>query len=359
MAGIGVPFAGFRRLRVLDFSKLLPGPFATQMLSDMGCRVTRVELPHFGDLTRALPPMIGGVGSTYWMVNQGKKELCFDFRKPAGMRRLARMIRESDVLVEGFRPGLMDRIGLGYSEVRRLNPRLVYCSITGYDPLGPWGRKAGHDLNFQAVSGFLGLGDSEGRVAFPSVQVADLAGSMSAVTGILAALVERQRTRRGRHIQISLANGIHSWLALSLGYLKATGKDPSLSRQWWNGGHPFYRLYDTQDGRKLAVAAVEKGFAVALLDELGLSTLRDLADAPLENAERLIPTLEQIFKTASMAEWERRFAGKDFCVTGVYSLAEAVSFLERRPDAGRARAHSRKRSGTLPEPGSSRRRAGR
>lgn len=330
-------------MRVLDFSKLLPGPYATQILADMGCRVTRVELPYFGDLARELPPKIDGVGATYWMVNQGKKQLCFDFRKPPGQRRLQALIRKADVLVEGFRPGLMDRIGFGFAQARRLNPKLIYCSITGFNPEGDWGRKAGHDLNFLAVSGFLGMGDSEGRIAFPSAQVGDLNASMAAVSGILAALLERQDTGRGRHVRISATDALHSWLAIGLGHLRATGEDPSLGRHWWNGAQPFYRLYETQDGRKIAVGAVEKGFAIALLDALGRGELRDLADDPMANAERLSAELGKVFASASFAEWERRLASRDFCVTPVYNLSEAVAFLSRRNrNAVRAKAPNRK-----------------
>ncbi|MBI5631601.1 MAG: CoA transferase [Elusimicrobia bacterium] len=323
LGGIGIPFKGFPRLRVLDFSKLLPGPYATQVLADMGCQVTRVELPHFGDMTRDLPPKIGNVGSTYWMVNQGKKRLCFDFRKREGMRRLQSLIKASDVLVEGFRPGLMERLGLGFRAVQRLNPRLIYCSITGYPSQGPMGRKAGHDLNFLAASGFLGLGNSEGRIAFPPTQIADLAGSMGAVSGILAALLERGQTGKGRQLQLSLAQAVHSWLVIPLGHLKATGKDPSLGRFWWNGAHPFYRLYRAKDGRELAVAAVEKGFAVSLLDCLGLSRLRNLADDPMRHRARLSGAMSRVFRTAALKEWESRFKGKDFCVSPVRFLAEA------------------------------------
>ena len=327
VGGIGVPFAGFSRIHVLDFSKLLPGPYATQILRDMGCRVTRIELPYFGDLTRELLPKIEGVGSTYWMVNQKKRFLSFDFRKPAGFKRLQKLIQSADVLVEGFRPGLMERIGLGFLDVQRLNKGLVYCSISGYNPKGPWGRKAGHDLNFLAVSGFLGLGNSDGRIAFPSVQVADLSGSMAAVSGILAALLERNKTGRGRHVRIALADTMHSWLAVALGYYRAAGQDPSLEAHWWSGGHPFYRLYDAKDGKKIAVAAVEKAFAFSLLDALGLAGLKDLAQNPLGNSQELSRELERAFKTKTSAQWERIFKDKDCCVTGVCSLKEAANFL--------------------------------
>lgn len=281
------------------------------------------------------------------MVNQGKKELSFDFRKPAGYKRVIKLVKASDILLEGSRPGLMDRIGLGYDAMRKINPKLIYCSLVGYPPEGAWGRKAGHDLNFQAVSGLLGLGDSERRIAFGSGQVADLSGSMAAVSGILAALLERQKTKRGRWLKVSMAQAIHSWLAIPLSELAAGAEDPSLKDRWWNGGHPFYRLYDMADGRKLAVAAVEKGFALTLLDVLGLSDLKDLADDPLAHSHKLSDAMAHVFSRLSAAEWEKRLEGKDVCVTGVYSLKEAAEALARirtsAPALARPRKPARKR----------------
>jgi crotonobetainyl-CoA:carnitine CoA-transferase CaiB-like acyl-CoA transferase len=347
LGGIGIPFKGFSGYRVLDFSKLLPGPYASQILHDMGMRVTRVELPYFGDLAREFPPKINGVGATYWMVNQGKKELAFDFRKPPGFKRVLKLVKASDILLEGSRPGLMDRIGLGYDALCNINPRLIYCSLVGYPPDGVWGRKAGHDLNFQAVSGLLGLGDSERRIAFGSGQVADLSGSMAAVSGILAALLERQKTKRGRWIKVSMAQAIHSWLAIPLAELAASGEDPSLQSRWWNGGNPFYRLYEAADGRKLAVAAVEKGFALTLLDAIGLTDLKSLADDPLAHTHKLSDAMTQVFARLPAADWEKRLEGKDVCVTAVNGLKEAAEALARIrtfvPGPARSRRPARKR----------------
>jgi alpha-methylacyl-CoA racemase len=318
LGGVGSPHAGFSRFRVLDFSKLLPGPYATQVLRDMGMKVTRVELPFFADLSREFPPKIAGVGALYWMINQGKKELFFDYRSGPGRKRIEKLIKSSDVLVEGFRPGRMAKFGLGYEDVRKLNPRLVYCSISGY---GDDDRRAGHDLNFLAESGVLGMGDSRGNVAFPSAQFADLAGSMAAVSGIVAALLERERTRRGRRVSVSMAQAVHSWLAIPLSYSAATGREPGV--QWWNGAHPFYGLYETKDGKRLAVGAVESGFALGLLDLLGLAGLRDLAAEPLKNAAPLRAALARAFKAETLSVWKKRLTGKDVCVSPVYGLGEA------------------------------------
>lgn len=324
LGGIDGPFAGFEGLRVLDFTKLLPGPYATQLLADMGCRVTKLELPHFQDEARAIPPMIDGVGSTFWMVNQGKEFLSVDFREPAGLERVRALAAEADVLIEGFRPGLMDRVGLGAEELQALNPRLVYASLTGYPDKGMWRRKAGHDLNFLAVSGFLGAEAD----AFPTTQVADLAGSLAVVSGILAALLERGVTGRGRRLSVSMAEAVHSLLPIPLGEARAEGKDPD-GKRWWNGAHPFYRLYRTSDGRRLAVAALEKPFARSLLEAVGLGRLAPLADDPLGNSEELTAALAEVLGRASSAEWDERLKDKDVCVTPVLGLGEAAAFLRR------------------------------
>ena len=324
LGGIRGPFSGFERLRVLDFTKLLPGPYATQILADLGCRVTKIELPHFADEAREMPLKIDGVGSTFQMVNQGKELLSVDFRKPEGLARVRALAAEADVLVEGFRPGLMDRCGLGAAELMKLNGRLIYCSLTGYPDNGPWRRKAGHDLNFLAVSGFLGL---SGTPRVLPTQVADLSGSLAAAAAVLAALVERGVRGRGRRVSVSMVETVHSLLSVPLGEALAEGRDPAGPR-WWNGAHPFYRLYETADGRRLAVAALEKPFALSLLDALGLGALRELADNPLANAEILTAELGRVLRGASSAEWDERLKDKDVCVTPVLGLGEARAFMD-------------------------------
>lgn len=328
LGGVRGPFAGFERLSVLDFTKLLPGPYATQMLADLGCRVTKVELPHFPDGARGMPPLVDGVGSVYWMVNQGKTELPLDFRKPAGLAEARRLVAAADVLIEGFRPGLMDRVGLGAEEAMKLNPRLVYCSLVGYPTAGPWRRKAGHDLNFLAVSGYLGLTSPGREPAPPPTQVADLTGAMAAVTSVLAALLERETTGQGRRVEVSMAQTAHSLLPVPLGELRAEAADPGRGGRWWDGSHPFYRLYAAADGAWLAVAALEKPFALSLLEALALGTLSPLADDPLANAGPLAEALGRAFRSAPAQEWVRRLADKDVCVTRVNRLAEAGPFME-------------------------------
>lgn len=258
---------------------------ATKRLRELGLRVTRVRLPRFPDAVDSLP-----LGP--WL-NEGKRTLTFDFRAPAGRRRLNTLLREADVVVEGFRPGLMARLGLGWRDIRRVNPRIVYCSLTGYPETGPWATQAGHDLNFQAMSGLLSLGAPGPLCAVP----ADLAGSMAAVEAILAALLRRERTGRGGRISVSIAEAFHRQLAIPL-----SGPD------WFPADHPYYRLYATSDGRQVAVAALEPQFRDALRRTVG-------------------EDLDEAFRAKPLAYWREVLSGIDGCACPVLTMGEARQFF--------------------------------
>ena len=313
------------RIVIVDFSKLLPGPFCTMLLADLGCRVIRVELPHWQDSARGIPPKIDGHGFCYWMANRNKESVSLDFRKPEGRRALDRLLAKADVVVEGFRPGLMTRLGLGYRELSRRFPGLVYCSITGYGQDGPLSGRAGHDINFMAQSGFLGLGDSNGSLSFPPVQVGDLSGSMYAAVAILAALLGRGGSGKGRHIDIACAETMLSWEIMAMGQYLATGSVPALRGDWWSGNHAFYRLYKTRDGAHLAVGALERPIAVNLLTALGRPELAESLGPSMERVPASVAAeLESVFAGKTSAEWQALLDGKDVCVTPVYGLGEAL-----------------------------------
>lgn len=307
---------------IVDFSKLLPGPFCTMILADLGCRVVKVELPHWADWAREAEPRIDGQGSAYWMLNRNKESLCLDFRKPEGLAALYRLLAKADVVVEGFRPPMMDKLGLGERELRGRNPRLVYCSISGYGD-GPRARRAGHDLNFQALAGLLSLGDSNGEVSFPPVQLADLSAGHYASTAILAAILERGPKGKGRHVKVSMAEAVYTWPVFALGQWLATKSAPERRSQWWNGRNPLYRLYPTKDGRHFAVAILEKGFALDLLRQLGREDLAPRLDADgAEQDDVLARELEITFSRKTLAEWDGLLGDKDVCATPVLTLEE-------------------------------------
>ncbi len=327
---------GLNKITVLDFSKLLPGPLCTMLLADMGCRVVKVELPYWPDPLRNIGAKIDGHGFMYWMSNRNKESLCLDFRKPAGHAALMKLIAKADVVVEGFRPGMMRKLGLGHKTLRRKFPRLVYCSLTGYGQTGPMSRRAGHDINFLAESGFMGAGDSNGAYSFPATQVADLCGSHTAANAILAALLDRSLSGKGRYIDVSMTEAAFSWLVLPLGYRAASGKPYRKDGPfWWTGKSAFYRLYRTKDRRWLCVAAVERPFAEALLRELGRKDLiAKLVTMDVTVQGSFIRTLERIFKTKTLRQWESRLSKKDVCVTPVRTLEEALGIFQRPPSDG-------------------------
>ncbi|MBI4348551.1 MAG: CoA transferase [Elusimicrobia bacterium] len=313
-----------RDVLVVDFSKLLPGPFCTMILADLGCRVVRVELPHFSDWSREAEPRIKGQGSAYWMLNRNKESVCLDFRKPEGLAALRRLLEKADVVVEGFRPGMMEKLGVSEPVLRRRNKRLVYCSIAGYGD-GPRARRAGHDLNFQALAGLLALGDSSGEVTFPPVQLADLSAAHYAATAILAALLEREKTGKGRHVKVSMAEAVFTWPVFALGEWLATRAVPERRSAWWNGRNPLYRLYRTEDGRHVAVAILEKSFAVDLLRRIGREELLPRLDAEGAGEDDVLAReLEITFSRRTLAEWDRLLGDKDVCVTPVLTLEETL-----------------------------------
>jgi alpha-methylacyl-CoA racemase len=310
-----LPLSG---LRVLDLTRLAPGPYATLVLADLGAEVVKLEAPG-GDPTRQMPP---GEGSAFAALNRGKRSLELDLKRPGAVDAVFRILARSDVLVEGFRPGVMDRLGLGHDVLLERFPRLVVCALSGYGQDGPDRLRAGHDLGYQARAGLLGLGGQGGAPAMPGGQVADLGGAWVAVAGILAALLARASTGRGQRVDVSLVDATSSFVALQLGAVLHGGPAPVRGQEPLDGGLPSYGLYRTADGRFLAVAALEPHFFQALCQRLGLPDLTADAYGGGSPAEAVRRRLAEIFASATLAEWERRLAGLDACVEPVRDVAE-------------------------------------
>jgi alpha-methylacyl-CoA racemase len=308
-------------LRVLDFSTLLPGPLATLMLAECGAEVIKVERPGTGDEMRERMPKFGESSASFALLNRGKRSVALDLKLDADRLRLRPLLESADVLVEQFRPGVMDRLGLGYSHVRAANPRIVYCSMTGYGQSGPRAQKAGHDLNYLAEAGLLSLtASADGTPSIPAAPIADLAGgSYAAVINILLALQQRARTGEGCHLDIAMADNLFPFVGGTLARGFAAGDWPAPGAGEWTGASPRYRLYRTLDQRFLAVAAVESRFWKNFCAAIGL----DPAAATSAQIEPLIAA-----RTAE--EWERLFGGQDVCVSLVATLEEATRDAESR-----------------------------
>jgi crotonobetainyl-CoA:carnitine CoA-transferase CaiB-like acyl-CoA transferase len=304
-----------RGIRVLDLSRLLPGPYLTMVLADMGADVVKVEDPRVGDYLRAFPPSKGGLAGRYLAVNRGKRSLALDLKAPAGREAFLRLAERADVVVESFRPGVMDKLGVGYAQLSARNGKLIVCSISGYGQTGPYAHRAGHDLDYIGLAGVLAMGGPAGGApAMPGVQIADLAGgALWSATAILGALVGRERSGRGAHLDISMTEGALALLAAELGNLDC-GARPTRGVETLNGGLACYGVYRTADGRYLAVGALEPKFWLALNQALGRPPqVAELAGNPAQQ-ERVRGELAAIFATRTAAEWHRDLAAHDCCV---------------------------------------------
>lgn len=313
-------------LRVLDLTRNLPGPFATRMLADLGATIVKVEPPE-GDPARPLAAL-------FEALNHGKECRTIDFRSSADLERLRTWVKDADVLLDSFRPGVLQGMGLDAATLHSLNPRLVMVSITGYGQHGPWAQKAGHDLNFMALSGVLDQTRAPtGELALPNVQWGDLAGgSAMACIAVLAAVFETQKTGQGRHLDVSMAHGLHAQLVMprATGAMLAPllGRRPGAGEDLLNGVLPCYNLYATQNGRHLAVGALEFKFWKAACEVFGrpdwvarhwqLGQLPGSSDCAALRAE-----VAQLVASQPLAVWSERFAQADACVTPVLTLEEA------------------------------------
>ncbi len=316
---MSLPLTG---LKVLDLSRLLPGPYATLVLADLGATVDKLEEPGSGDYTRHSPPMKDDTSALFLGLNRNKRSIGVDLKSPAGVATLKGLVKHYDVLVESFRPGVLDRLGVGYEVLSKENPRLIFCSISGYGNTGPDRLKAGHDLNYIARSGALAYGGVDGGVpAMPGVQMADIGGgSLFAIIGILAAVNERHTSGKGRFIDVSMTDGsmafLHMHLAARL-LMGSEGTPLARGREALNGGYPCYGLYRTSDARYLAVGSLEPKFFAGVCAAIERPDLLSGAYDVGEAGQKIRAELEKIFASRTLADWVALFRPLDLCVEPV------------------------------------------
>jgi crotonobetainyl-CoA:carnitine CoA-transferase CaiB-like acyl-CoA transferase len=308
-------------LNVLDFSTLLPGPFASLLLADMGAEVLRIESPTRRDLLRVLPPHDQGTSASHAYLNRNKRSLALDLKQAEALEIVRALVKDYDIVLEQFRPGVMDRLGLGYEALKAINPRLIYVSITGYGQTGPYKDRAGHDINYLALAGVAShTGRQDGGPLPLGVQLADVAGgSLHAVVGLLAAVIARQQSGVGQYLDVSMTDCSFSLNAMAgAGYL-ACGVEPARESHVLNGGG-FYDYYRSRDGRWMSVGSLEPAFMQQLCAALGRPELAALGlDPALKQA------LQVEFEKRSFEELCELFAGVDACVEPVLSFSEAVA----------------------------------
>ena len=307
-------------LKVLDFSTLLPGPFASLMLADMGAEVLRIESPTRLDLLRVLPPHDQGVSASHAYLNRNKRSLALDLKQPEALEIVRALVKDYDIVLEQFRPGVMERLGLGYEALKAINPRLIYVSITGYGQTGPYKDRAGHDINYLALAGVASYTGRQDSGPLPlGVQLADVGGgSLHAVVGLLAAVIARQQSGVGQYLDVSMTDCSFSLNAMAgAGYL-ACGVEPTWESHVLNGGS-FYDYYRTRDGRWMSVGSLEPAFMQQLCAAFGRPELAAQGLSP-----ELKMALHVEFEKRSFDELCELFARVDACVEPVLSLSEAV-----------------------------------
>ena len=306
-------------VRVVDATRLLPGGFCTMILSDMGAEVIKVEQPGLGDYMRATPPTKDGRSPVHSTVNRNKLSIGIDLKSPGGKQVMRRLLRRSDVFVEGFRPGAMSRLGFSFQSVKRINPRIVYCSISAYGQDSRLSSMPGHDINFQAMAGTLAY--SQG-VEVPLLQLGDMASGMYAALGILGALVKREGAV---HIDVPIVASLLSWMVIPASAYLATGKPPKEGHSLVFGSTPFYNLYRTSDRKHVAVAAIEEGFWKNLLDALGVPEMAPMRFGTPRERRGVTAALTRIFATKTRDEWAELLMHRDTCVTPVLTVEEALT----------------------------------
>lgn len=318
--------AALKGLKVLDFSTLLPGPFATLYLADLGAEVIHIESPTRPDLVRLFPPYANGQATSHSYLNRNKQSVTLDLKDPASVELVKQKISEFDIVVEQFRPGVMQRLGLDYQTLAEINPRLIYCSITGYGQTGSYKDKAGHDINYISLSGVAGHSGRQDSGPPPmGIQVADVAGgSLHAVIGILSAVVERQQSNLGQYIDISMTDCVVGLNNMAAAASLAGGQHQRRESEQLNGG-TFYDYYETADGRYLSIGSLEPQFMTGLATALELPVLMAKgASFDPEDRKEVKQALREKIKTRNFEDWNHLFAQLDVCVEPVLNLEEAL-----------------------------------
>ncbi|MBI4830622.1 MAG: CoA transferase [Candidatus Lindowbacteria bacterium] len=293
-------------IKILDLTRLLPGGYCSMLLADMGADVLKVEAPGEGDYMRWNPPMLKNMSALFAAINRNKRSMTLNLKHAEGKKIFEKLIRDFDVLLEGNRPGVMEKLGFGYNTVSKINPRLIYCSISGYGQDGPYRDEVGHDINYIGVAGVLAMtGHRGGPPVVPAVQIGDLAGgAMFAAIGILAAIIGRSQTGKGRYVDISMADGVVSWLSIHAAKHFADGDTLERGQMRLSGQYPCYAVYETKDLRHISLGALEEKFWVNFCRAVERS---DLVDKQFDASEGPSGTQAQVARIFKQRTKEERF----------------------------------------------------
>lgn len=310
-------------MKILDFTYLLPGPYGTMMLSDMGADIIKVENSETPDMMRLMPPYVDDVGALYSHVNRGKKSLSLNLKMPEAREIIYKLVSDFDVVIEQFRPGTMNRLGIGYERLKEINPSIIYCALTGYGQTGSFANRAGHDINYMALSGIESIsGRKKSGPTLSGLQIADLAsGSKNLVIGVLSAFINRHKTGRGDYIDVSITDGVFSMSVFSTAGYLAGDFEPMREGGLLNGG-ALYDFYVTSDGGYLSVGPIEQKFFAEFCECTGCQEFADKGILNWNIKERVA----SIIASQPLSYWQEQFRNHEACVEPVYTLSEAISY---------------------------------
>lgn len=320
----GISPGPLNNLKMLDLSRLLPGPYCSLLLADLGMEVLKVEDPEQGDYMRLMGPIRKKEGAYFLTLNRNKKSMILNLKAKEGKEVFYKLIETYDIVLEGFRPGVMERLGIGYQELRKRNPRVILCSLSGYGQDGPYRDRSGHDINYIGLGGILELtGTKETGPLIPGVQIADIgAGAMMAAISILAAVVHRNKTGEGQHLDIAMHDGVVSWLSIHAGKYLTDQILPQRGEMHLSGRYACYQVYPTKDGRYMSLGALEPKFWKNFCDAVGKKDLIPKQFIEGDERVRIIQEIKDLFRTRTQKEWTDFFKEVDACCEPILTLDE-------------------------------------
>jgi len=312
-----------KSIKVLDLTRLLPGGYCTQLLGDMGAEVIKIEQPGIGDYIRWIPPYMKKESGLFLAINRNKKSMTLNLKTTQGQEIFYRLVESADVIIEGYRPGIVKKLGVDYETVKALNPKVIYCSLSGYGQDGPYQNWVGHDINYIGIGGILGITGAAQEPVIPGVQIADLAGGgMLATIAILAALFTRERIGVGQYIDVAMLDGVVSWLSIHAGKYFIDQEIPIRGDMPLSGGAASYNIYETKDGKLISLGILEKQFWKNLCRVVGREDLEEAPYFELSHREELKGILQAIFLTKNQTEWIKLLNSADVPCGPVNTLDE-------------------------------------
>ena len=314
-----LPLSG---IKILDLSRLLPGPLATQMLADTGAEIIKIEDVNSPDYIRFFPPFVGDDSALYLSLNRNKQGIALNLKSEEGKEIFFSLLKTADVVIEQFRPGVLDKMGIGYDYAKSINPKIIYVSITGYGQTGPYAQKAGHDLNYIAMSGLLANIGTKEKPVIPGVQIADVSGSYAAVNGCLAALLQREKTGTGQHVDISMTDSAVPFATLIHAAAWADGRNIERENFQLSGELVNYNVYETADAKFVALGALEPKFWMTFCDAVNKPEWKNKTFGPADEIQKLKEEVSAFFKNKTRKEWEEFSNQHDVCLSPVLETNE-------------------------------------